>query len=259
MVFMFNTLPQSVGLHGRPKLTEPSFYVDMILGSRKEFFTRLANSSNIWAQHKMIATNKMGKIYLKDIRSDEMEIFFGICLEMSSLKLRTLSDYWSQEALWGFKGFASKMSLNRFQIILKVLNFNQLLEPPRVEGVASAACTDQQAFSTVLPLVEFFNARMQEIYNCGQRLVLNEPIVFWKGKFNLFSDMCPKFRCNAVLLHLLTERTGLIQKLVLDVERKEQRANVRNSKLLVVQRVNLAKEILREKLGKGMYSKDVCM
>ncbi|KAH8360256.1 hypothetical protein KR093_011637 [Drosophila rubida] len=229
LIFKFNTPNQQTGLKNVRKFACPLHYFNQLLGNRVEFFSQLARSCN--ARNLTLAAS-----------GEELETFVALSLQMCDVKLPQLTDYWSDNMFHGFVGFAPKMTLHRYIELLQSLNFDQLA------GNTSASSAGGDAGK----LVNFFNARMSELYVCGQPLVLNEPIIHWKGKFSYQNELPQKYRCNALMLHLLTEQSGLIVRIMPEIV---ERQLPRNSRQLVVQRSQLALQLLQDhlKLGHSVY------
>lgn len=227
LIFKFNTPTQQTGLKSVRKFACPLYYFNTLLGARSEFFGQLARGCN--ARNMTLHAS-----------GEELETFLGLCLLLSDVKLAELSDYWSDQTFHGFVGFAQKMPLHRFLELLQSLSFDEL--DPNV-GSAHNAGGDAGK------LVNFFNVRMAELYVCGQPLVLNDPIIQWKGKFSFQNELPQRHRCNAVMLHLLSEQSGLIVRILPEIVDQQQLA--RNSRQLVVQRTELALQLLQEHQHRG--------
>ncbi|XP_062122828.1 uncharacterized protein LOC133836378 [Drosophila sulfurigaster albostrigata] len=229
LIFKFTTPNQQTGLKNVRKSACPMHYFNQLLGNRVEFFAQLASNCN--ARNATLAAN-----------GEELETFVGLCLLICDVKLPQLSDYWSNNMFHGFVGYALKMKLQRFIELLQSLNFDQLAGNTNTTHVGGDAGK----------LINFFNARMSELYVCGQPLVLNEPIIHWKGRFNYQNELPDRYRSNALMLHLLSEQSGLIVRIM--PEFVEQQL-ARNSRQLVVQRSQLALQLLQDhlKLGHSVY------
>ncbi|XP_017490026.1 PREDICTED: uncharacterized protein LOC108378249 [Rhagoletis zephyria] len=229
-------------LEGAPKSSFSTYYFYKLLGG-DGFFKSWSKCCNKRATEAFHSTT-----HFEEFTSKEMSIFYGICLQMGSSQLTTLAEYWECEAHHGFGGYSRKLSLDRFLQILKFLSFESLLPEEK------STKTDDQSeekFVDLKPILKFFNERMESVYNCGRRIVLNEPIMYWKGRLHWANDMSLKFRSNAVMLHLLTEQSGLVLKILVDLENPQRKKDAHNSKSFLVQRLSIAMELLSEKLHKG--------
>ncbi|XP_017073604.2 uncharacterized protein LOC108109545 [Drosophila eugracilis] len=233
LLFKFPT-PSQTGLKFGKRFQCPQHYFNQLLGSRPKFFSSLAQSCNI----------KGGASKSLSTSAEEMETFVALSLLMSDLKLPHVSDYWSNNLYYGFVGFTGKMTLERYQQLLQCLNFDAL-QPQTANAKAKN-----------FPLLNFLNDRMAEVYVCGQQLVLNEPITLWKGRFSYQDDLPNKFRTNSLLLHMLTEQSGLVVKLLPEIVRKEDSpAWVRNSRQLVEHRNELALKLMEDyQVGQTVYA-----
>ncbi|XP_067644612.1 piggyBac transposable element-derived protein 4-like [Eurosta solidaginis] len=238
------------------KFTEPAkerllhghiyFFHTLLDGGKKNFFYTVAESCNqrVRETQSSILITNFQQLTARDIR-----IFYAICLQMGSMKCTTLAEYWECETTYhGFDGFSSKMSLERFQTILQLLNFKNLQT-----GTTSLMETNNdELFIDLQQLLNFFNRRMQLVHECNQNLVMNEPIIYWKGKLNSLNELNEKFRRNAVMLHYLSEQSGLVLKLIVDrTEAERSKEAESNSKELAFQRLHTAVTLLEEKIGKG--------
>ncbi|XP_037728255.1 uncharacterized protein LOC119559253 [Drosophila subpulchrella] len=225
LLFKFPTPSQQTGLKFVKRFQCPQHYFNQLLGNRSRFFSSLAQSCNL----------KGGASKSQPTTAEEMETFVALSLLMSDLKLDHLSDYWSTNMFYGFVGFAGKMTLERYQQLLRCLNFDAL--PGKIKS---------KDFS----LLNFINERMEDLYVCGQHLVLNDPITLWKGKFSYQEDLPNKFRTNSLLLHMVTEQSGLVVKLLPEIVRQEDAAAwVRNSRQLVEHRNKLALNLMEDFQG----------
>ncbi|EDW13860.1 uncharacterized protein LOC6572257 [Drosophila mojavensis] len=228
LIFKFYAQPGQTGLKALRKLTCPLYYFNQLLGNRVEFFGQLAGGCN-------------GRNATLKASAEELETFVGLSLLMCDMKLPQLSDYWSEHTFQGFSGFTSKMGQQRYLDLLHSLSFAML---PGAGTMESTAAGDAGK------LINFYNARMAELYASGQQLVLNEPIVQWKGRFSYHNELPLKQRNNALTLHLLSEQSGLIIRML--PERVDpQRQLARNSRQLVAHRCELVLQLLQSHVQRG--------
>ncbi|XP_017123982.2 LOW QUALITY PROTEIN: uncharacterized protein LOC108143913 [Drosophila elegans] len=230
LLFQFPTPSHQTGLKFAKRFQGPIHYFNHMLGDRSRFFNLLAANCN----------QGRGEMDHPSLHAtaEEMETFVALSLLMSDLKLERLSDYWSTNMFYGFVGFTGKMPLERYQQLLHNLNFDP--EHP----------VKNKNKPKDFPLLTFINERMAELYVCGQQLVLNEPITLWKGRFSYHEDLPSKFRTNSLLLHMLTEQSGLVVKLLPEIVHQEDaQAWVRNSRQLVEHRTELALKLMQDHHG----------
>lgn len=234
LIFKFYASPGQTGFRALRKLTCPLYYFNQLLGNRVEFFGQLAGGCN-------------GRNATLKASAEELETFMGLSLLICDMKLPQLSDYWSEQTFQGFAGFTSKMGQQRYLDLLQSISFAKL---------QGAGTNESKAAGDAGKLLNFYNARMSELYASGQQLVLNEPIVHWKGKFNYHNELPLKHRSNALMLHLLSEQSGLIIRMLPErVEPPPQLA--RNSRQLVAHRCELALQLLQSHGQRG-HSVYVC-
>lgn len=214
---------QQSGLKFGQRFQGPQHYFNQVLGNRSKFFSSLAQRCNL----------KGGELKSNPTTAEEMEIFMALSLLMCDLKLEHLSDYWSTNMFYGLVGFSGKIPLERYQQLLHCLNF----DAPQLQAGRAKVKNSL--------LLDFINERMEEIYICGQQLVLNEPITLWKGALRYQDELPNKFRTNALLLHMLTEQSGLVVKILPEIVRKEDApAWVRNSRQLVEHRNKIVLKLM---------------
>ncbi|EDV42834.1 uncharacterized protein Dana_GF16829 [Drosophila ananassae] len=230
LLFKFHTPLQQTGLKGTKRFQCPQQYFNLLLGNRYKFFAALAQAINLRGG-------------TAPTTPEEVETFVGLSLLMSDLKLKDLADYWKNNTYFGFVGFSEKMTEDRYRKLLQWLSFDCLP-------------TDKGKEKDSIPLLTFINESMDELYVCGQQLVLNDPVVLWKGTFNYLEDLPCRFRCNSLVLHMLTEQSGLVVKLLPEIVRREDSAAwVRNSRQLVQHRIGVSLKLMGDpQSGRTVYA-----
>lgn len=153
-----------------------------------------------------------------DLTRDEMAMFMGMALQMGLFQIKCLEGYWEQRGLYEFLAFEDNMCYKRFLLLLKMLKFS---ETGRVNS------TDW--LYEIRKLVNFFNARMSEIYYPTREIIMDEPVVLWHGEPRFYLECSEEFPENAVKLsHLTTCPDGMILKVTVDsdVKRPPERVAV---------------------------------
>ncbi|XP_048508002.1 piggyBac transposable element-derived protein 4-like [Athalia rosae] len=114
----------------------------------------------------------------KPTNCEEMKIFIGLLLWMGLVQV-PLTKYWSTDSLYNFPFPRSKMSRNRFELLLSNLHFanNEAIQ-----------CNNR--LGKVLPLVEILTNNYQQIYLPGSEIVVDETMVPWRGRL-IFRQYIP--------------------------------------------------------------------
>ena len=66
-----------------------------------------------------------------DVDADEMKKFIGLLFSMALVSLPSYKKYWSTDVLYKNENFATTMSRERFESILRFFNFG---EKPKLDG-----------------------------------------------------------------------------------------------------------------------------
>lgn len=113
-----------------------------------------------------------------DTNIEEMKRFFGIAIWMGLCKRSILANYWSTDPLYK-NSVAKTMSRNRFEIILRMLHFNNNDETPVNDRLAK-----------LTPLLYVLEQNFQTVYTLGPEIVIDESMVPWRGRL-LFRQYIP--------------------------------------------------------------------
>lgn len=111
----------------------------------------------------------------KDLTVAELRTFIGLLLHTGSIRMNRLCDYWKTHYLYQQSIFSQFMSRDRFQIILRCLNFSRV-----VTGDRPAPANDRSF--KIKSVIEYFNNKMREIYYPERELTIDEEMVLWRGR-----------------------------------------------------------------------------
>ncbi|XP_029054531.2 piggyBac transposable element-derived protein 4-like [Osmia bicornis bicornis] len=114
----------------------------------------------------------------KPTNSEEIKIFLGLLLWMGLVQV-PLTTYWSTDSLYNFPFPRSKMSRNRFELLLSNLHFAN-----------NVAIQCNNRLGKVLPLVEILTNNYQQIFLPGSEIVVDETLVPWRGRL-IFRQYIP--------------------------------------------------------------------
>jgi len=104
----------------------------------------------------------------------EMKTFLSLLFHMGTIKMPRLEDYWKTNKLFNLPFFRTYMSRNRFTILLRALYFSR----NRAEGES----VPRNRLHKIQPIVNYFNSRMNEIFEPTKNLSLDESMVLWRGR-----------------------------------------------------------------------------
>jgi len=108
-----------------------------------------------------------------DVDCEEMFVFLAITMLMARNKKLEIQDYWSMDPLSHQPIFGKYMSRNRYQIILRMLHFNQ--NEDQVPGDRLAKVR--------MPLKEI-TTNFKEAMIPFENLAIDESLVLWKGRLS---------------------------------------------------------------------------
>lgn len=134
----------------------------------------------------------------------EMKIFLGLTMHMGTTRLPRIQDYWESDKLFDLRCFSDYMERDRYLIILKCLHFSR--------NPAENEPTPDDPLFKIRPVVDYFNAKMNEIYCPGKELSLDEPMLLWGGELVFGQNIKNKRQKYGVILYTLAEPSGIIQK-----------------------------------------------
>lgn len=143
-----------------------------------------------------------------DIDIDELKIFFGLLFHTGTIKMSRIEDYWKPSKLFNLNIFRSCMSRNRYMLIMRALNF---CKTPESEN-------DFQNVSRIYKIesvLNYFNNKMNEVYQPSKNLSLDESMILWRGRLLFRQYIKNKRHKYGVKLYMLTEPTGLVQKILI--------------------------------------------
>lgn len=132
-------------------------------------------------------TNKYGKEkgpQFVDTTVQELKKFFGLCIQMSLVKMPTLRDYWSSRIMLGGTPFASRiMTKDRFEALLKYLHFSD-----------NNQNTNENCLYKIRSLLDLFNEYSKKYYNPGSALCIDESLVPFRGRIRFRQFFSPMYR-----------------------------------------------------------------
>lgn len=167
----------------------------------------------------------------KYLTVNELRVFLGLLLHMGNIKMPKIQDYWKKDKL--FKTcFGEYMSRDRFLLILRFLHF------------VKSDSTNTDRLYKIRSIVDYFNNKMQNIYNAGKELSLDEPMVIWRGRLSFRQYIKGKRHKYGIKRYVLTEPNGLILEFAVYAGALDHLAGEGHAGKVVMY-------LMREKLGRA--------
>ena len=155
-----------------PDDDNPLFFFNLFVND--ELLQQIVDQSNYYAAGVINTSRPLRRSSVlntwKDVTLEEMKQFFGLVFHMGNVAMPSYRSYWSKDRLYSNELFKSVMSRNRFQSIMRYLNFGE--EP---------AFQDDR-----LPKIRFLlndpNNTTAEVYTPDKDLSLDESMMLWRGR-----------------------------------------------------------------------------
>ena len=196
--FSFN---EQIGLKiDVPENTSPIFFFKLLLTDK--LVDDLVKKTNEYATKLINHNRPMRRRSLwnswKDVNSDEMKKFIGLIFSMELISLPSYKKYWSNDLLYKNEHFSSTMSRERFESILRFLNFGE--EP----------MSDNDRLSKIRMIIEHFNKTMLELITPEKNLSIDESMMLWHGR--LIFQQCIKNKSHkyGIKFYELCTHNGLV-------------------------------------------------
>ncbi|KAE9543752.1 hypothetical protein AGLY_002148 [Aphis glycines] len=119
----------------------------------------------------------------------EMKTFLSLLFHMRTIKIPRLEGYWKTNKLFNLPFFRTYMSRNRFTILLRALNFSR--------NLAEGESVPLNGLQKIQPIVNYFNSRMNEIFDPNKNLSLGDSMVLWRGRL-IFRQYIVTFHVQAI-------------------------------------------------------------
>jgi len=195
------------GLKCLPNGDQPIDYFNLLVTD--ELLDFLVDETNIYAIEIFLnsVSDKSRISNWVNTNRLEMKTFLSLLFHMGTIKLPRLEDYWKTNKLFNLPFFRTYMSRNRFTILLRALHFSR--NPAEGESVP------RNRLHKIQPIVNYFNSRMNEIFEPNKNLSLDESMVLWRGRLIFRQYIKNKKHKFGVKMYMLTESWGLIHKIMI--------------------------------------------
>lgn len=197
---------ENVGLKIKPDGDQPIDFFNLLITS--DFLDLVVRETNNYAADLFLnrSSNKSRIMKWTDLDKNELKVFLGLLLHTGTIKLPRMSDYWKTDKLFNLPCFRERMSRNRYMLIMRALHFCQNLEAG--EEVPSRIYKVEQ-------VLDYFNKRMQEVYQPSKNLSLDESMVLWRGRLVFRQFIKNKRHKYGIKLYMLTEPQGLVLQVMI--------------------------------------------
>jgi hypothetical protein len=199
----FNEIP---GLKIRPDGDQPIDFLNLLLND--DFYDLVVTETNNYAADLFLSrsSDKSRINAWVDVNKNELKVFLGLLFHTGTIKMSRVDDYWKTSSLFNLSCFRNNMSRNRYMLIMRALHFcnnskNNSKNCSRIYKVEE--------------ILNYFNNRMNEIYEPSKNLSLDESMVLWRGRLVFRQYIKNKRHKYGVKLYMLTEPTGLVQKVLI--------------------------------------------
>ena len=137
----------------------------------------------------------------KDLTVPELRMFLGLLFRMGTIKMNRITNYWKKHALFNLMAFSQYMARDRFLLIIRTLHFNNNEE-------------DASSIGKILQIIDFFNKRLDVIYNPTREITIDESLVLWRGRLIIRQYMKGKKAKYGIKLYILGQSNGLALNLI---------------------------------------------
>ena len=139
----------------------------------EDILALIVTETNRYARQKLTPA-KLGK--WTDVTVLELKAYLGVRIIMGINPLPATANYWSTDIYLGNEGIQKVFTRNRFDELTRFLHFNDSSTEPRRNDPA------YDRLYKVRPLLNFFNARMQELYKPGREISVDEGMIAFRGR-----------------------------------------------------------------------------
>ncbi|XP_068235663.1 piggyBac transposable element-derived protein 4-like [Palaemon carinicauda] len=102
---------------------------------------------------------------------DEMKKFIGIILCMGLVRLPKIELYWSKKKVYDYSFVCKHMKRDRFTLLLKCFHFND-----------NDLDDKSNKLYKIQPLLDKLNQRFKSVYSPGDRVVIGESMIPYRGR-----------------------------------------------------------------------------
>lgn len=179
--------------------------------SPMDYFSLLVDDLFLLSTLKQINANiiKLKEEYsglknAEEVTMFELRTFLAVLFKMGIIRVEEFDMYWREpNEMFNFSWFRDQMTYKRFTLILHCLEYAD----------SEAVSSSEDALSTMRPIIDYFNAKMQEVYYPGKELILDQSYLMSRRRLLSRDFLKRRLKKYGLKLYHLTEPNGLNLKL----------------------------------------------
>jgi len=138
-----------------------------------DFYEIIVRETNRYATQRSREEHTKIKEQWYPVTKDEVRAYFALCIIMSQIKKSKIDMYWSKRAVLETPIFSKVMPRKRFLAITHYLHF-----------IDNETVSTEDRIRKVRSVVDFLNARFQNLYVPEENIVIDESLMKFKGRLN---------------------------------------------------------------------------
>uniref|UniRef100_A0A1A9WYG9 PiggyBac transposable element-derived protein domain-containing protein n=1 Tax=Glossina brevipalpis TaxID=37001 RepID=A0A1A9WYG9_9MUSC len=159
----------------------------------------------------------------KETNHEEMRKFWALLLHMGIIILPSVQHYWNTSHLYRLPFWKNNMTRNRFEILLRFLHFSDQASDSNIK------------LHKIEPVIKHFNNTMERLYNPDKDLIIDDPMILWRGRLTLRQDIKKNKKTKfGVKVYELCESHGAVLRILVDCGKSDHLVNRRNYTTSVV-------------------------
>lgn len=183
-----------------PEGAKPMFFFNLLLTDN--LVDDLVAKTNQYAQKSINSVRPLRRRSVwnswTDVDADEMKKFIGLLFSMGLVSLPSYKKYWSTDVLYKNENFATTMSRERFESILRFFNFG---EKPKFDG---------DRLSKIRMIMDHFNETMLRLITPDKNLSIDESMMLWRGRLVFRQYIKNKRHKYGIKFYELCTHDGLV-------------------------------------------------
>lgn len=210
------------------------------LCANEKLFAFIVDQTNMYAEEIFLNKNITENSRItkwKTLTIDEFKVFLGLLYHMGTIRTNRISDYWKRGYLFDLSCFNSRMSRDRWLLILRCLHFAK--NPSQNEH------QPQNRLYKINPLLDIFHENMDRIQYPTRVLAVDESMVLWRGCLIFRQFMQGKRHKYGLKLYVLTDAFGFVLKCIVYSGSNDKEVGGKGHV------TNVVKKLLEDKLGMG--------
>ncbi|XP_069949534.1 piggyBac transposable element-derived protein 4-like [Cherax quadricarinatus] len=174
----------------------------------------------------------------KETTVAEMYLFFATIMLMPHVYKHTVTTYWATERLISTPGFNDIIGVNRFLILLRMLNFSDKTRPDRTDRLYK-----------IRNVFMYLKQKCCMCFYPFRKLVIDESLILFKGRLSFKQYIPSKRKCFGIKLFVLCDcRSGLVLDIIVYTGSNTLRDTM---KLLGISGGDVVRTMMEPYLGKG--------